>query len=261
MSFSRDGIDFRVSDGLGRITLNRPDSGNAIDLPLAQALFEAALQCELDGNVRAVVLTGSGRQFCAGGDVGVMKAAGDNLPATLTQLVGTFHAAVQRLAAMAKPLLVLVNGPAAGAGLSLAALGDIVLSARSAHYSAAYGAIGLTSDGGLSWLLPRLVGLRRAQEMILTNRRLSSEEAEASGLVTRMVDDAQLAAEGEKVATALVNAPIHALGAARSLLRESFETGLETQLDRELRSMSVAASCEAPEGLAAFFAKRPAVFR
>ena len=255
------GIDFAVSDGIARITLARPDVGNAIDLPLARALLSAAIACETDAAIRCVVLTGQGRLFCAGGDVAAMREAGDKLAVMLTELIAVFHAAVSRLARMPKPLLVLVNGPAAGAGFSLAMLGDVVLSSRSAHYTAAYGAIGLTADGGLSWLLPRLVGLRKAQEIILTNRRIKAEDAEAIGLVTRTVDDDALIDEGNAAATTLANAPVAALGAARALLRESYESGLETQLDRELRSMVVAADLEAREGLAAFFAKRPPVFR
>jgi 2-(1,2-epoxy-1,2-dihydrophenyl)acetyl-CoA isomerase len=261
VSFSKDGIAFEVADGIGRITLDRPDIGNAIDLPMARAFFEAAIACETDASVRCAVVTGNGRLFCAGGDIGAMKKAGDALPAALTELIGTLHAGIQRLATMPKPLLTLVNGPAAGVGLSLAVMGDVVLSGKAAHYTAAYGAIGLTADGGLSWLLPRLVGLRKAQEMILTNRRLSADEAGACGLVTRTVDDAELAAEGEKVAQKLASAPVAAFGAARAMLRESFESGFETQLDRELRSMAIAAGAEAREGIAAFFEKRPANFR
>lgn len=257
-----DGIDIARADGVARITLARPEVGNAIDLPLARALLAAAIACEADDAVRCVVLTGQGRLFCAGGDVNAMREAGDDgLPAMLTELIATLHAAIIRLARSPKPLLVLVNGPAAGAGFSLAMLGDIVLSARSAHYTPAYGAIGLTADGGLSWLLPRLVGLRRAQEIILTNRRIAAEMAEAIGLVTRLVDDASLAAEGEAMAAALVAAPTAALGATRALIRESHETAFEAHLERELRSMAVAARGEAREGLAAFFAKRPPDFR
>jgi 2-(1,2-epoxy-1,2-dihydrophenyl)acetyl-CoA isomerase len=141
-------------------------------------------------------------------------------------------------------------------------LGDVVIGARSAHFTAAYGAIGLTPDGGLSWLLPRLVGLRKAQEIILTNRRIKAEEAEAIGLVTRIVDDAALEEEGLRVAKALADGPVEALCAARALLYDSFEAGLETQLDRELRAMAAAgASAESEEGLAALLAKRPADFR
>jgi len=256
-----DGISFTVSDGVARITLDRPDVGNAIDLPLARALLSAAIVCEADVAIRCVVLTGQGRLFCTGGDIAAMQEAGDMLPAMLTELIRAFHPAVSRLARMPKPLLVLVNGPAAGAGFSLAMLGDVVLSSRSAHYTAAYGAIGLTADGGLSWLLPRLVGLRKAQEIMLTNQRIKAEDAEAIGLVTRTVDEDALIDEGNAAATALANAPVAALGAARALLRESYESGLETQLDRELRSMAVAADLEAREGIAAYFAKRPPVFR
>ncbi|WP_037492380.1 enoyl-CoA hydratase/isomerase family protein, partial [Sphingobium indicum] len=113
-----------------------------------------------------------------------------------------------------------------------------------------------------SWLLPRLVGLRKAQDIILTNRRIKGDEAEAIGLVTRIVDDEVLATEGLKVATALADAPVEALAASRALLADSFETGLETQLDRELRSMAMAgAGRESEEGLRALLAKRPANFR
>lgn len=256
-----DGIVLTVADGIGRITLDRPEVGNAVDLPLARALLAAAIQCETDARVRCVVVTGSGRLFCTGGDVALMKSSGDDLPTVLSELIATFHAAVARLARMSKPLLVLVNGPAAGAGMSLAVLGDVVLAGRSAHFTAAYGAIGLTADGGLTWLLPRLVGLRKAQEIILTNRRIKADEAEAIGIVTRIVDDEALAEEGEKAASLLANSPVAALGATRALIKEAFESSFETQLDRELRSMAIAATGEAKEGLAAFFAKRPPDFR
>ena len=163
---------------------------------------------------------------------------------------------------MPKPLLVLVNGPAAGAGLSLAISGDVVLAARSAHFAAAYGAIGLTPDGGMSWTLPRLVGLRKAQEIILTNRRISAAEAEQIGMVTRLVDDEQLIEEGRQTAARLAAAPVAAFGAARALLQESFSSGFETQLEREARAITLAGALpECREGLAAYFAKRSPDFK
>ena len=257
-----DGIAFTVEDGIGRITLDRPAAGNAIDLPLARALLAAAILCQTDDMIRCIVLTGNGRLFCAGGDVQLLAGAGDRRSDVLSELIATFHAAVARLARAPKPLVTLVNGPAAGAGFSLAMLGDVVIGARSAHFTAAYGAIGLTPDGGLSWLLPRLVGLRKAQDIILTNRRIKADEAEAIGLVTRIVDDEALADEGLKAAAALADAPMAALAASRALLADSFETGLETQLDRELRSMARAgAGPESEEGLSALLAKRTANFR
>ncbi len=257
-----DGVLLSIADGVARLTLDRPDVGNAIDLALARALRDAATRCADDAAIRCAVLTGAGRLFCAGGDVAAMRAAGDDLPALLHELIETLHQAVLILAAMPKPLVTLVNGPAAGAGLSLAILGDIVLSARSAHYTPAYGAIGLTADGGLSWLLPRLVGLRRAQDILLTNRRVTAEEAATIGLVTRLVDDTALEAEGEAVATRLADGPVAATGAVRALLHAGVERDLAGQLTRELRTMTdAAAGAEAKEGLAAFFAKRPPDFR
>lgn len=257
-----DPILFDCDGAIARITLNRPEVGNAVNIPLARGLLEAAIRCQTDTSIRCVVVTGSGKLFCAGGDVGLMQSAGDQLPAMLSELITPFHMAVTRLAQLPIPVLMLVNGSAAGAGMSLALLGDIVLSARSAHYTAAYGAIGLTADGGLSWLLPRLVGLRKAQDIILTNRRIKADEAHAIGLVTRIVDDAALAAEGAAIADRLADAPTAAFGALRALLRASFESGFQAQLDRELHSMvSAAATAEVKEGLSAFFGKRAADFR
>jgi 2-(1,2-epoxy-1,2-dihydrophenyl)acetyl-CoA isomerase len=257
-----EGIAYSVADGVARITLDRPAASNAIDLPLARALLDAALRAETNPAVRCVVVAAAGKLFCPGGDVGLLSSAGDKRPFVLAELIAAFNAACIRLARMPKPVVTLVNGPAAGAGFSLAILGDVVIAGRAAHYTAAYGAIGLTPDGGLSWTLPRLVGLRKAQEIILTNRRIKADEAEAIGLVTRVVDDEALAAEGAAVAQKLADAPTAALGAARALLYDSFETGLEQQLDRELRSMATAgAHPESAEGLAALLAKRAPVFR
>jgi 2-(1,2-epoxy-1,2-dihydrophenyl)acetyl-CoA isomerase len=247
---------------IARIVLNRPESGNAIDLQMAQGLVRAALQCDADLSIRCVVLTGAGRLFCVGGDIGAFGSTPDKASTGLSELAGTLHMAIARLARMRKPLLVLVNGPAAGAGLSLAILGDIVLTVRAAHFTAAYTAIGLTPDGSMTWQLPRLVGLRRAQEMILTNRRVSAEEAERIGLVTRAVDDAALAKEGAAITAVWLQSATIALGAARALLAQSFETGLETQMEQEARAIAAAGrGHDGQEGVAAFLGKRKPNFR
>ncbi len=244
------------------LTLHRPTVGNALNLDLAQALLAAAIDCDNDPSIRCVVLTGEGRLFCAGGDVVLFQTAGERLPGVLSELAGTLHMAESRLARMNKPLLVLVNGAAAGAGFSLALLGDVVLAARTASFAAAYGALGLSPDGGLSWLLPRLVGLRTAQDIILAGRRLSGDEAEACGLITRAVDPDALEAEGEAMAQRLAALSTPAIGAARNLLLESFGSSLETHLEREARSISgLSLSPEAREGVAAFLAKRKPDFR
>ena len=251
-----------VDEGVAWVTLNRPDRGNAINQPMADALVNCALRCANDPAVRCVVLTGAGRLFCAGGDIGDFAENDLGTPAFLGKLAGTVHQAMTVFAAMQKPLVCLVNGPAAGAGLSLAISGDIVLADPAAHFTAAYLGIGLTPDGGMTWLLPRLVGLRVAQEMILTNRRIEAEEAARIGLVTRTVETGQLMDEGRATAQRLSEGAVTSMGSARRLLQESFGSGFATQMDRELASISAAGDRpEGREGIAAFLDRRKPDFR
>lgn len=255
-------LRIEVEKGVATLVMNRPASGNTIDLSLARALVVASIRCDQDDSIRCVVLSGEGRIFCAGGDLAAMHGAGAGRASYLSELAGTLNMALSRLMRMAKPLVTLVNGPAAGAGLSLAVCGDIVIAARSAQFQPAYSAVGLSPDGGLSWLLPRLIGLRRAQELLLRNRRLSALEAAELGLVTMVVDDACLADEGAAVANELAAGPTHALGSARRLLLESFDSAFETQLEREARAIAEAATtADCEEGIAAFLEKRSPNFR
>jgi 2-(1,2-epoxy-1,2-dihydrophenyl)acetyl-CoA isomerase len=247
---------------IARITLDRPEVGNAIDLELARELLDAAIACDHDKAVRCVVLTGAGRFFCVGGDIGLFRSAGERLPQVLSELTGTLHLAVSRLARMAKPLLVLVNGPAAGAGMSLALLGDVVLASSGASFASAYGALGLSPDGALTWLLPRLVGLRRAQELVLTARRVDAAAAKALGLVTDTVEAAELETAGQAMAERLAAASAPAIGAARNLLLQSLASTLESHMESESRAISaLGAGPEAIEGVRAFLDKRAADFR
>ncbi|MCP3473467.1 enoyl-CoA hydratase/isomerase family protein [Bradyrhizobium sp. CCGUVB1N3] len=250
-------IEFSCTEQIATVTLSRPDHGNTIDPALARALLEAAKRCDEDDDIRCVVLTGRGKLFCGGGDVSAFAAAGADVSAFLEDLAETLHAAIMRLMRMRKPLITLVNGPAAGAGMSLAMIGDVALATRSAHFSPAYTALGLSPDGGMSWLLPRVVGLRRAQEIILSNRRVSSDEAERIGIVTRIVDGEQLLASGAELAAKLAAEPVAALGAVRRLLLESYDSTLETQLEREMRSIAALGNSEeSRRRVAAFVARR-----
>ena len=246
-----------VESSIATLILDRPAVGNTIDMALARALIDAAVRCDEDKAIRCVVLTGRGRLFCGGGDVAAFAEAGDYISPFLRELAGALHEAISRLMRMKKPLVVLVNGPAAGAGLSLALAGDITLAAKSAHFTAAYGALGLTPDGGMTWSLPRLVGYRRAQEIIFSNRRVSAEEAAAIGLVTRVVADDALEAAGAELAANLACASTAALGTARQLLLDGFGAKLEDQLEREAQAIAAAgATPEAHAAIAAFLAKR-----
>ncbi len=238
------------------LVLNRPASGNAIDVHLAERLDAAASMLRDDSAARVVVMTGEGTLFCAGGDIRAFAAAVSASDA-IDSITSRLHPAIESFAALPKPIITLVNGPAAGAGLGLALLGDVVLAARSAHFTSAYTAIGLTPDGATSWLLPRLVGLRRAQDLILTNRRVSAEEAERIGMITRVVEDDQLTSEGERLAEHLASSAINACAASRALLFGSLSRTLHEQLVAEARSIALQASgCEGTEGITSFLEKR-----
>jgi 2-(1,2-epoxy-1,2-dihydrophenyl)acetyl-CoA isomerase len=252
-----DSILFDVEGAVATITLNRPEVGNALDIPMSRALLEAAMRCEADAAIRCVVLTGTGKLFCGGGDVAAFAGAGDDLPKMLREITVYLHAAIAVLARMEKPLVTAINGSAAGAGIGLAILGDVALAEPTASFSLAYTGIGLTPDGGATWLLPRLIGLRRTQELCLTNRRVKAEEAASLGLVTRLVEAGTLAAETKAVAEQLARSATAALGATRKLLVESYTNTLEDQLALESRVISnQALNFEGREGVTAFFEKR-----
>ena len=256
-----DSLLFERAGPIATLTFNRPETGNALDIPLARTLMEAAITCDQDDSIRCVVLTGAGRMFCAGGDVGAFSAAGDALPAFLKEITAYVHAAVTRFAHMNKPLLTAINGPAAGVGLSLAVLGDLAIAARSAHFTVAYTALGLSPDGGATWLLPRLVGFRKAQELTLLNTRLMADDAVSAGLITRVVDDAAFKGEIHSTAERLAAAATPAIGKVRNLLLDSFGASLESQMDAEARAIAdLSRTAHGREGVAAFVAKRKPQF-
>lgn len=248
-------------EGVATITLNRPTAGNALNAALIAALGEAVATVADDPSIGCVVLTGAGKLFCGGGDIPAMAAAQDDPAAYLANLAQALHQLVRTLVRMPKPLVVLVNGPAAGAGVSLAILGDVVLAARNAHFTAGYGSVGLSPDGGMSWLLPRLIGFRPAQEFILTNCRIDAAKAAAVGLITRAVDDADLQAEGLKAAKALAQGPVAAIDMARALLWQGLDSNFDDHLDAEARNIAHAASMpDFSEGISAFKDRRRPVF-
>lgn len=254
-------IEFAVDSGIARITLDRPDAANGLNLQMARELLEASLACRCSSAVRAVVLTGKGRMFCAGGDLKSFVENDARLENFIKELTTYLHAAITNFARMRAPLIVAVNGAAAGAGFSLAACGDLVLAARSAKFAMAYTAAGLVPDGSASYFLPRILGLRRAQELMLTNRRLGAEEALEWGLLTRVVDDAELAAETDRLAVQIAAGPTGAFGAVKKLLAGTFDSTLETQMELEGSAISEAAVArDGREGVAAFLAKRAPVF-
>src|SRR5881394_2250435 len=227
-------------DGVATITLNRPEAYNALDLGLGRELFHATLEVDEDPDVRCVVITGAGKAFCAGGDV---KDFADNLPRIgilVKELTTYLHGAVSRLARSNKPVIMAVNGVAAGGGFSFALSGDVVIAAESARFTMAYSKIAATPDGSSSYFLPRLIGLRRTLELYLTNRALSAREALEWGLVTRVVPDAELRSAVDALARELAQGPSKAFGGAKRLFHQSTWESLETQM--ELEAQAIAAS-------------------
>ena len=250
-----------VDAGVGRLTLARPDAGNAIDLELATELDAVTAAWANRDDVRVVVIRGEGPRFCVGGDLRAF-AAEDDLPVHLTEVTAHLHASLARLGRMRAIVVVGVHGSAAGAGFSLACSGDVVLAAASARFVLAYSAVGLTPDGSATWYLPRVVGLRRALDLALTNRAIDAAEAERLGLVSRVVADDALDDEVEAVVATLANGPASALAATKRLLRASGANALEQQLELETEALAAAAgSPDGHEGIEAFLAKRPADFR
>jgi len=250
-----------VEGGVARLTLNRPDAANAIDLDLARALGAAAGRVRADPSVRVVLLRGAGTRFCAGGDVRGFAGVGDRLGDHLGELLGALHPAVADLAALEVPLVAAVQGSAAGAGISLLAVADLVVAAEHTRFVLAYTSLGLVPDGGSTWSLPRVVGVRRALELALTNRTLDAAEAMAWGLVTRVVPDEELDAEADRLVGDLAAGPPAALAAAKRLLQRGADASLDEQLRREAASMVAAGSSDdGREGVAAFVEKRPPRF-
>ncbi len=260
MNFETLTLDRR--DGVATITLNRPDAFNALNLQLGRDLFHAALEVDEDPGVRCVVITGAGKAFCAGGDV---KDFADNLPrigVLIKELTTYLHGAVSRLCRSDKPVIMAVNGVAAGGGCSFALSGDLVIAAESARLTLAYARIAATPDGSSSYFLPRLVGLRRAMELYFTNRVLSAREAFEWGLVTRVVPDAELKGAVDALARELAQGPSKAFGAAKRLFHQSTWESLETQMELEAQAIALSGHTEDfASGVTAFANKKTPVFK
>lgn len=252
-----------IAGGVATLRLNRPDKGNAIDTDMAADLAEATAQIAERPDVRAVLIAGNGPNFTVGGDLGLFAGtAREQLPNRLRRMIDSYHLAIERLTGIDAPVVAAVRGGAAGGGLGLLYAADIVVAADDARFALGYGALGLTADGGSTWFLPRMIGMRRAQQLFLLNRRLTAQEALDFGLVSRLLPDDAVETEAAALAATLAAGPTRALGAVRRMLRQSFETGLSVQLDAEKESIVASSSTDdAQEGIAAFIAKRRPQFR
>lgn len=249
-------ILFDATDGLATITLNRPDAANAMDITMSHELMMAAIECDENPAIRAVLITGTGKMFSAGGDLKSFIAT-ESMPHLLKEMTVYLHAAISRFARMDAPVVIAVNGTAAGAGFSLSMAGDLVLAAESAKFVSAYTASALSPDGSSTYFLPRAVGIRRAAELMLTNRRLTATEALDWQLITKVVPDGELMDEATALGKQLAAGPTLAYGRVKQMLLSTFGESLETQMEDEARNITdMSRSSDTAEGIQAFMEKR-----
>jgi len=253
---STPSVQVETRGAVALLTLNRPDSANTLNLEIAMDLLAAAMTCGRNPAVRAVVLTGAGRQFCLGGDLRAMAARGGAVDGYLRELTGYLHSAISHFVRMDAPVIAAVNGTAAGAGVGLVAMADLAVCGASSQFSLAYTGVGLTPDAGTSFLLPRTIGVKRSMELLLLNRALSAAEALEWGLVNSVVPDERLLDEALRLAERLSSGPTQSFGRTKRLMAASI-AGLESQMVLESETIASAAlTAEGEEGINSFLHKR-----
>ncbi|MBL8154136.1 MAG: enoyl-CoA hydratase/isomerase family protein [Anaerolineae bacterium] len=259
-----DTLLYDVHDHIGMITLNRPDRLNAMTASMLHELQVAFAQARDDAGVRAVVLTGAGRGFCAGAD---LAAASESMASATTPfsysqfLQATYNPLVLLMRSLPKPIIAGVNGVAAGAGMSLALACDYRLVVESASFTQAFVKIALVPDSGSTWFLPRLIGTTRALELMLTGRRITAQEALDWGMVNQVVPDGQFSTTLSNLAAQFAAAPTHTVGLIKQAVEFALDSTLEAALAKEAELQDIAgASADHQEGVVAFLQKRPAVF-
>jgi 2-(1,2-epoxy-1,2-dihydrophenyl)acetyl-CoA isomerase len=246
---------------IATITLNRPKALNALDVPMAEALEETVLRLGEKPDLRVIVLKGAGRGFMAGGDLGVIQRGLAEGPVHVDAIMLPLHRTLVRLAEMPQPVIASLQGPVAGAGMSVALAADLAIAADDTKFTLAYARIGTTPDGGATWHLPRLVGLRKALEIALLADTIDAHEALRLNLINQVVPAADLATATTALANRLAAGPTQAYARIKRLLRESLSHDLPTQLDAERQAFQLSMKTnDFREGVEAFLAKRPPAY-
>lgn len=257
MSTSDSKVTLERDGALATITLNRPDKFNALDGDVFALLHEAVREVARDESVRAVCLTGKGKAFCAGGDLGWMVSEGEPREEVLFDGAGAFHDAISTIRRAPKPVVAAIQGTAAGGGMSLAMACDLRTMVEGAYLRMAYLSNGMSIDGGGTWTLPRLVGLSRAAEIAMLDEPIPAETARRWGLVNRVYPPESFEHETRALLEKLAEMPTGAIERTKKLLNRSFDNSMERQLEAERRHIArQSASEEGREGMSAFLEKR-----
>ena len=251
-------IVFETTDGIARLTLNRPERLNSFNTAMHAEVRDALAALQADATARVLIITGAGRGFCAGQDLGDRAVAPGGAPPDLgSSIEQGYKPLILTLRRLPLPVIAAVNGVAAGAGANIALACDLVIAARSATFIQAFSKIGLVPDSGGTWILPRLAGHARAMGLALLGEKLSAEQAADWGLIWRCVDDDELAAEVDTLARQLAAAPTRGLARTKQALLEGWGRTLEQQLDVERDYLQeLGRSADYAEGVAAFLQKR-----
>jgi 2-(1,2-epoxy-1,2-dihydrophenyl)acetyl-CoA isomerase len=251
-------LQFNIADGVASLTLNRPDKLNSFDRQMALEVIDALDRCAADALVRAVLITGSGRAFCAGQDLAEAIAPGTKIEDILTT---QYNPIVRRIRALKKPVIAAVNGVAAGAGANIAYACDLTLAAESANFIQSFINIGLIPDSGGTFTLPRLVGMQRAFGQMILAPKVSAKEAESLGMIWKALPDEELMNEATALAKKLATMPTKAIALTKEALNRSQGGTLEAQLDVENELQTIAGrSHDYNEGVKAFLEKRKPVY-
>ena len=251
---------FNIENGVGFITLNRPDKYNSYNREMALAFQGYLDACEKDNNIRCIYITGAGKGFCSGQD---LSEAMNPTPEEFEKMVREhYNASILKMRNIEKPIIAAVNGVAAGAGANIALAADIVLATESASFIQAFSKIGLIPDSGGTYTLPRLIGMQRAAALMMTADKVTAAEAMAMGMIYKYYADDVFEAESKKMAYTLAQMPTKGIGLTKRLLNQSFNNNLNDQLELEKQvQMQAGASYDFKEGVMAFLEKRKPVFK
>ena len=258
-----DEIDTDNGSKIGHIILNSPEALNSLTLAMVEGISKQLKDWQKNNSLKAVLIEGAGEKaFCAGGDVNSFHKYGQKTASHLKEVTTILHGAISRLSRMNAPLVVAVNGVAAGAGFSFVGFADIAIASTNATFVSAYSKIGLTPDGSSTYFLPRIIGTRRYTELVLTNRVLSAKEALDWGLINKVVDFKDLKDEAHNLAKKLAAGPSLAFGKLKNLVHNSFLDSLEGQMEYESRMIAESAKTkDGINGIHAFVNKKTVTFK